>query len=146
MTKDKKAKETREGKEKTVQEKYIHLQIIAEQMRQVQQQIELIDEQLVELNAIMQSLDDFNQIKEGSNMLVPVQSGIFAKGKIEDTNELLVNVGSNVVVKKDVEGAKGLLHKRSEELTKHRVQVLASMQMLAQKAQELEKEIAELAK
>lgn len=136
----------KESKKELVQEKYIQFQIIAEQMKQVQQQLQLFDEQLIELSAVIQSLDDFKKLKKETGILVPVNNGIFAEGKIENIDELMVNVGSNVVVKKDVESTKAMLQQRSEELNRQREQIVIGLQALAQRARELEKEILELVK
>ena len=133
-------------KERIVQEKYLQFQMLAGQIREVQQQMQVLDEQLVDMNSVIQDLNKFKKTGNGSDMLVPVHSGIFAKGRITDSNTLFVNVGSGVVVKKDVESTNKLLHTRMEELEKQREHTLNSLHALGRNAQDIEKEISELTK
>ena len=62
----------------------------------------MIDENGINMGIIKKSLDDFSSLKKDSETLTTIANGIFAKSKITDTKELLVNVGSNVVVKKSI--------------------------------------------
>ena len=89
-----------EENQKELQKMYLELQLLDEQMKQIQKQITMLDEQLVELNNTIQALDDFNKTSVGSNILVPLSPGVFANAELKDNKELLVNVGSNIVVKK----------------------------------------------
>ena len=95
------------GKEE-LQEKYIELQMIEQQMKQIQKQAQLVDSQMNELAVAHQALDDIKKTKPGTKILVPISNGIFAKAEIKDNEDLIVNVGANVIVNKDFESTKGL--------------------------------------
>ncbi|MBU4493446.1 MAG: prefoldin subunit alpha [Nanoarchaeota archaeon] len=132
--------------QKELQKMYLELQLLDEQIKQVQKQIVVLDEQLVELNNTLQALDDFNKTAVGTKILVSLSPGIFTKAELKDNKELLVNVGSNVVVKKNVAETKDLLKKRFDSIKKYRDLILAEMQKIGLQASNLEQEINKIIK
>ena len=96
-------------KENKAQEIYMEYKAIDEHIKQLQKQLEMLTNHLVEMHSTSSSLDDLDKIKKDKEMFVPISSGIFAKGTISNTSELLVNVGANVVVSKDIASAKKLI-------------------------------------
>jgi len=130
-----------EKNQKELQKMYLKLQLLDEQMKQIQKQITMLDEQLVELNNTLQALDDFNKTAVGTKILVSLSPGIFTTAELKDNKELLVNVGGNVVVKKNVAETKGLLKKRFDSIKKYRDLTLAEMQKMNLKAVNIEQEI-----
>ena len=133
-----------EENQKELQKMYLEMQFLDEQMKQIQKQITMLDEQLVELNNTIQALDDFNKTAVGSNILVPLSPEIFANAGLKDNKELLVNVGSNIVVKKSVEETKELLKKRLEIIKQYRDMILDEMQKVNMQAVNLEQGINKL--
>ena len=98
-----------ENKEKKAQELYMEFKMVEQHIKQMQAQLEAITHQIMELRSTSSSLDEFKKIDAGKEIFVPLSSGIFAKASVKDTSELLVNVGANTVVKKDVDSAKKLI-------------------------------------
>jgi len=101
-----------------VQRKYVELQTLEQQFNQFKQQITNLELQLIELNKLNDSLEDLGKVKKGSGILVPLGGGIFTKAQVLEGNDLLMNVGSGVVVKKNREDAKKILAKQIKELEK----------------------------
>lgn len=131
-------------KKKELQEKYIELQLYGEQLAQLQKQMELIEEQLMELRYVIQSLGETKNLKVGTELLVPIASGIFLKADLKDKENLIVNVGANTVVTKTVDEAKALLEKQFGELENQHKKVLTGMMTISERAQGLEAEMNEL--
>ncbi|OIO62754.1 prefoldin subunit alpha [Candidatus Woesearchaeota archaeon CG1_02_33_12] len=127
--------------QKELQKMYLELQFLDEQMKQIQKQITMLDEQLVELNNTIQALDDFNKTAVGTKILVSLSPGIFTTAELKDNKELLVNVGGNIVVKKNVAETKDLLKKRFDSIKKYRDLTLAEMQKMGLQASNIEQEI-----
>jgi prefoldin alpha subunit len=80
-----------------------------------EEQAALLENRRVELLLIKASLED---LKEGSDLLIPLGVGIYAKAKLSDANEFLVNVGSNVIVKKSLDEVKEMIDKEIKEIEK----------------------------
>jgi len=127
--------------QKELQKMYLELQFLDEQMKQIQKQITMLDEQLVELNNTIQAFDDFNKTAVGTKILVSLSPGIFTTAELKDNKELLVNVGGNIVVKKNVAETKDLLKKRFDSIKKYRDLTLAEMQKMGLQASNIEQEI-----
>jgi len=134
----------KEEKEKEMQSKYLQLQVLDNQIKQVQQQIQKLDAQLTELETINLSLGDLKDIKEGTEILVPVATGIFFKANIKDTKNLLVNVGSNVSVKKTADDAIGMLNEQVKEIATYKEQITGQLDVLIDKATAIQKEFLKL--
>jgi prefoldin alpha subunit len=131
--------------EKKLQEMYLNLQLLDQQIKQTQKQVQVLNNQLVELSMTKQSLDDLKEINKGTEILVPISSGIYSKAELKDNNELIVNVGSNVTVKKNIEETKKLVNDQIEELAKIQIQMNTELEKLISNATSIEKEINQLA-
>jgi len=127
--------------QKELQKMYLELQLLDEQMKQVQKQMVALDEQLVELSNTLQALDDFNQTNIGTNILVSLSPGVFTNAELKNNKELFVNVGNNIVVKKNVAETKEMLKKKMDAMNKYKEIVLVELQKLNAKAVNIEQEI-----
>lgn len=127
-----------EDGEKKAQELYMEFQVIEQHIKQMQSQLEMVTGQLIELNATSSSLDEFKKINSGKEIFVPLSSGIFAKASIKDTSELLVNIGANVAVRKDVDSTKKLIQKQIEEIKNIQVRMMGELEKLTSHASQLE--------
>lgn len=133
-----------EEKEKRAQEMYVQFQALDQHIKQLQKQLEMVTHQLIELTATGNSLDEFKSISAGKEIFVPLSSGIFAKASIKDTSELLVNVGANVAVKKDVASTKRLIQNQVEEIKKIQRQMIDELEKATSHAAQLESQLQEL--
>ena len=127
-----------EDGQKKAQEMYMEFQMLDQHIKQLQKQLEIVTQQLFELTATSNSLDEFKKINAGSEVFVPLSSGILAKANIKDTSELLVNVGANVAVKKDVASAKKLIQSQVEEIKKIQRRMIDELEKMANHAAQLE--------
>jgi len=131
--------------EEMLQEKYIEMKMIEEQMKEMQQNAAALEQQLFELITVKQSLDDFKKTNKGNEILAPISPGIFAKAELKDSKEFLVNVGANIVVKKDIESTKKLIGSQVEEVRGLHSKVMVQMQRIALHASSVEEELKKLA-
>jgi len=129
-----------ENKEK-MQELYLKLQMVHEQIKEIEKQDQMFNNQIVELTSTIQSLDDFKKLKEGTEILVPLNRGMYAKAELKNNEGLLVNVGSNVTVKKDIESTKKLINEQIAEITNVQQQMVMNLQQLTSQAALIEGEI-----
>ena len=132
--------------ERHIQEKYTELQIIAAGLKELQKNIQAIDEQVMEVVSVVQALNDLKKVKAGTQALVPISPGIFVNAELKDNDELLINVGANVTVKKSVEETKQMLDSRMVELKNQKQEFLKELEELGTRAQELEEELEALMK
>ena len=131
-------------KEKKAQELYMQLQMIQENAKQIYKQLQVAESQLMELVMTSQSLDDFRQIKEKTEIFVPLNSGIFAKAELKKADELIVNVGANVAVKKDISSTKKLVERQLEQLRDIRERMASDLKKLTMQGGMIEEELQKL--
>lgn len=98
------------------QQNYIEAQILTSHFQQLQEQISLISNQVNEISHQLEYLDEFRKVKLGSTILAQILPGVFIKAKLQDENQLVVNVGSNISITKSIEETKEILNKRILEL------------------------------
>lgn len=143
MTEDIKTKDdaVQAQKQKELQQKFMEYQMMEQQLKQVQEQMEKLDAQSNEVKAVEQSIADIGKASPGDEVLVPVSGGIFFRATIKDSKDFLVNVGSNVVVTKDIEGTSALVHKQGEEVEKYKMMLSQQMEELMANHQKLEDDL-----
>ncbi|NQU78815.1 prefoldin subunit alpha [Candidatus Woesearchaeota archaeon] len=116
-----------EKKQKELQNKYMEYQVSEQRIKQLQQQLEKMESQLLEVSAVEQSISEIGDVKEGEEILVPISGGVFFKTKLDNSSKFLVNVGSNVVVEKDVARTCEMVRLQGIEIRKYKEQVLTAL-------------------
>jgi len=132
-------------KEENLQKMYLEFQMLDQQIKQLDKQHTVLNDQLVELMATRQSLEDMEKVKEKTEILVPLSSGIYAKAEIKDSKKFIVNVGANIALVKDINSTKKLMETQIDEMKKLQETLVNQLQQQTIKATALEKEINEIA-
>ena len=83
-----------------IQQAYLQLQMIEQQLKDIEAQIMDIENRKHEISTMSESIGELKKTKKNSSTFAPLGLGIYAKSKLVETTELLVNVGSNIFVKK----------------------------------------------
>jgi prefoldin alpha subunit len=130
--------------EETLQEKYAEFRLAAAQIKQAQEQLQAIEEKKQELEEADAAISKLKEAQKGTKMLVPVTSGIFARATLDKSDEMLVNVGSNVCVNKTAEEAGEILKAKLLELTRYQESMLKELNTLTDQADKLERELGQM--
>ena len=99
---------------KSQEELMIKFQMYEQQIKQVQQQLESIEQAIIEMNSLNIGLDELKGAKD-KEILASVGKGIFIKAKIL-SEELTVDVGGKNFVKKDISSTKKLVEEQIKKL------------------------------
>jgi len=110
----------------------------------MQEQLKTVEKQKQEASSVKQSLADFEAAKVGDEVLVPVSGGIFFRTTLKETDKFLVNVGSNVVVEKDMSGVMELVDSQVLDIEKFYDRLMTEFTKLALKYQTLEEELKKM--
>lgn len=132
--------------QENLQQRQIELQMLEQQMQHIQKQLQLLDQQAQDLAITIEAIDDISKSKPGKEILVPVNSGIFLKGELKETEDFIINVGANVAVKKSSAETKKLIEDQLIEIKNFKQRLKANMDKLSSKAMDIEKSFAELIK
>ncbi len=127
-----------------IQEKYMEFQMVDAQVNQIKEQLKALDAQSSELKSLRQNLDEIEKISEDSESLIPVNSGVYLKGRITDQKKVVINVGSNILVEKDLESAKQMIESQITQIDEVRIQFVDEYKSTVKRAKALQKEIIAL--
>lgn len=136
----KKDNESHENRKENEQNRYIQLQMVDQQARQLQQYLQTFDQQLLEIRSVITSLNELAKLKKGDSILAPIANGIFVKAKLENSQEVRINVGNNTVVTKTIGSAIKMLEGQEAEINQYKSDVLAKFDELLKQAEALQKE------
>lgn len=138
---EKRQENMQEKKEQELQQKYMQFQMVDSQVKQLKEQIQALNNQMQELQTLKQGLKDLESVEEGSEALIPLNAGVYLRGEVKDKKKVVINVGSNVMVDKDVESAKKMVESQIKELLEVRVNVTNNFNAMVEKARKLQREI-----
>ena len=133
-----------EDKEKKTQEMYMEFQALDQRIKQIQKQLEMLTNQIMDMTGTSNSLEEFDKIKKDKEIFVPLSSGIFAKATLKDNSEVLVNVGANTVVTKNISSAKKLINNQIEEMKILHRRMVEDLEKMAERAGNLEMQLQKL--
>ena len=103
-------------------QKLIAQQLMGQQLQQIDQQLATLDMQSEELNQLIESLEELKK-HDKKSIYTPMGAGVFIESELKKPEDLLLNVGSNVIVKKDTESAIKIIKNQVEELSKIKSQM-----------------------
>ena len=132
-------------KEEELQKLYVEFQHLDKHIKQLENQSTALNNQLIELMATKQSLEDIKKVKEKAEILVPLSSGIYAKAELKDNKNFIVNVGANTALLKDVDSTGQLIESQIEEMKKLQENLANQLQEQTTKAASIEQEMNQIA-
>jgi prefoldin alpha subunit len=126
--------------DRITQENALRMQILEQQAAAVQKQVQQLEEQLAELDITKESLDELKKSKSGADMLSMLSPGIFVKTSLANNEEVIINVGGNVAVKKKTSEAKKMIEEQIGEIKNIQAQLVLDMQKFNEAILKMEKE------
>jgi len=122
--------------------KIIEFQMLNQEVQRLQEQLQNINNNVQELQVLKSSLEEVKNIKD-KEILIPLGQGIFTKGKIKNTDELITNVGSNILVEKNLDETKDIVKLNILNLSQALEKTQEEINKNIEKLQGLQVEIAE---
>ncbi|MFP4656288.1 MAG: prefoldin subunit alpha [Candidatus Woesearchaeota archaeon] len=127
--------------DKRLKEKYETLKRYEEHVRELNKEIGKIQERSSEIELIIQSLETLKSSSKDKDALFPLSNGIFIRGRLNDDDKVLMNVGNNTVVEKKIDEAKEMLSEQLKELEEYNEDIINNMAKIDEKAYAIQEEI-----
>ena len=108
----------------------VKFSVFEQQIRQIQQQMEVIERNIIEMSSLNLGLEEFKGAG-GKEILSQVGKNIFVKTKLL-SEELIVDIGSGNFVKKDIESTKKLIGEQTKKLERIRDELNSALENLNQ--------------
>lgn len=123
-----------------MKEKYMEYQLLVQRIQQLQENISVLEAHLIDLVRLRESLDSVSQIKLDQDTLIPLGGGIFLRGILKDNKNVVMAIGSNIFIDKNLDDAKITVNKQLEEVNYAIKQLEEEGANLNSKAHELQTE------
>jgi len=131
--------------QKEINNKYLELQMVDQQLKQLNQQLVTLDNQLLELQRLEENLEDMSKTKKDTEILVALGGGIFSKAELKDNKKVLMNVGADIIVEKDIPASKKVISDQIDQMKDAVKQFEQEFQALAMNSQIIQQDIQKLA-
>ena len=127
--------------EETSKERYFEMKILTQNIEQLREHIGEIEKQIQDGLGTIRTLEEFAEVEDGAEILVPVANGMFTKAKITEKEPLKLNVGQGTVVEKSLEDSRKLIQGQVNELEEYRKKIYDQLQTLMNRTKEIEMEL-----
>jgi len=91
-------------------EKLVKLALLEQEAKQLEQQLETIEQKILELEVLKFNLDELEKIKLNNEMLSSIGKNVFIKTSLL-SKELYVDVGAKTIVKKSIRETREIIDK-----------------------------------
>jgi len=122
---------------KDIQEKFVLYQLLNQRLEEIKQHATIIQQKMVEFETTRMAVEEFKNVNENKDLLIPLGSGFFASGKSVSDKKILVELGAGIYAKKSLEDA-------SEFIGRKRKEVDDAIQMLQMEANAITAKLGEI--
>lgn len=126
--------------EKELQRKYIEFQLLNQHIKKIDQQLAELGQQLTGLLILKDGLGDLKKTTS-KDLFVSLGPGVFLEATLKDTERVLVNVGSNILVKKLAENTKEMISGQIDEMRELIQKIEQEMETEKTQLEALQKEL-----
>lgn len=116
--------------EKNQEELMYKLSAYEQQIKQLQQQLEAVEQAIIEMNSLNLGLDELIGSKE-KEVLAPIGRGIFVKTKLI-SEDLIVDIGGKNFVKKNIPDTKKLIKEQLKKLEDIKIELNENLEEINQ--------------
>jgi len=120
---------TEKNEKASQDEMMIKFSIFEQQIRQIQQQIEVIERNIIDINSLSSGLNELKGA-EGKEILAQIGKNIFVKTKLL-SEDLIVDIGGGNFVKNDIESTKKIIGEQIKKLEKIRDELNSALENLS---------------
>jgi len=113
------------------------LELYEAQAKTLNDQLRLIELQLTEFKSAKELLDSLPNISLDKEVLFPIGGGVYIKGKVADSETVLLDVGADVLSESKVKDAAEIAAKSINDLTDAKSKIEASLTETIKKSNEI---------
>ncbi|HIK02849.1 TPA: prefoldin subunit alpha [archaeon] len=124
-----------------LQEKYIAYSYYKQQIQVASEELSTLSMTKHALNLAKETLESMGSMKGSADVIVPIGAQVFAKAKLADVKDVLVNIGGGVIVKKDVPAAIKSIEAEEKEVDAISEQLTAKLKEFSEKMGEAEADL-----
>lgn len=124
--------------EEELQQKFYFYKQLEEQIKALAFQLDLLQNEISKIETAFNALKN---LSSKSEILVALSDKIFIKARVENLDKVLLNVGSNVFLERDIKEVENFVEKFKKEIEEEIIKVNRKMQQYYAYFKALEEEI-----
>ena len=113
------------------------LELYDAQAKTLNDQLRLIELQLTEFKSAKELLDSLPNISLDKEVLFPIGGGVYIKGKVANSETVLLDIGADVLSESSVKDAADIASKSINDLTEAKSKIEASLTETLKKSNEI---------
>ena len=129
--------------QKEFQEKLVRYQILEGRVKALLQRREMLITKIVEVENTLTSMGEIEKEKE-SEILLPLGSNVYIPGILKDVKKMIVEIGADVSLEKDIVDAKKILGERKDIMNNGLQSIEKEITNITNEMLGIEQEIASL--
>jgi prefoldin alpha subunit len=129
--------------EREMQEKLLRYQMLEQSLKELNERGELFSMKLMEIEQTEEAIEEIKKSKL-DNVFVPLGSNVFLPGKLDKKEKMIVGIGADVALEKNIEEVKDVLGERKKTLEQGLQNVQNNMMKIAQQMQDIQREAQSL--
>lgn len=122
-------------REDELQKYMILLEQYKEQLNQLELQSQYLQAAFLEYSRAKVTLENLSKTKKGIETLIPIGGGVFIYASINDLSKIIIDVGSNVAIEKNIEDTIKKIENRLEDLKKNQEKINSMMEQIQAEAE-----------
>ncbi len=126
---------------KRMEELQDEIRSILGEIEYLREQVSTIDVMISELRSVDATLTYIKEKGEGRSVYIPLGAGISIRGKIENVNDLIMDVGAGVIIGANIDEVKEEIERKIEKLMNLRLTLLRNIEEDSRKVNKLLEEI-----
>jgi prefoldin alpha subunit len=139
-----KSEDNERKKQEVIQHKFRTFQGMNQQMEELKEHISKVSSQIEQISEVQESIKEIHGLKQDTEILVPISSGVFIKANISDNKNFIANVGASTVITQDLEGINSIMDEQKKELIEVQSTMVKDMAELENRAISLQSELKSL--
>jgi prefoldin alpha subunit len=133
------------AKKEDLQKKVMEFQILDSNLKMLQERAEFFNQKLEEVHRAKEAVKDLEKTKPGK-ALIPLGSGTFAFGNIENCEDLIVGIGSGIAIRSTRANALENLDKRAKEIEGDLNEIIKQITIFVSQIEKTQRDIEEMQK
>lgn len=130
-----------EDKQRELQQLAMQLEQAKARHGQLTKQVQALEEGIAEVSATRDAIKSLAEQKPGTNLLVPLGSGSFARATLADNESILLGAGAGITLEKKVEDADKVLKGKEDEMQATLDKLNKNLKDAAQEAASLQQHV-----
>lgn len=129
--------------QKTIQEKLMGYQVLQNQLETLSKRRDLLLNKMLEIETTLNTIEEMKD-KKDEDVLIPVGSAVYLPGTLKKSEKMIVELGANIAVERDVQQAKNIINERKKNLEGGIKTVETEILKISEELTKLEPEIRNL--